>query len=472
MIDQDKKIMRGEFRGDFTRDTFDPMKAFSRVLMQQGRVQLDADWNEQVSILLHSLRNMACDLGGPHWGPADFGDKTAGFRIIPLKDTNNDFCIGEGHYYVNGILCEAIIPKNGKFLTYRNQPDYPVPDEEQLSETGYYLVYLDVWERHISYVEDDSIREVALSGPDTASRAKITCQVKTQKAAGDCLQFKDDYYAFIEFLKENNIIRPASGTLKAMVAEESIDDKSPCRVSPESRYRGTENQLYRVEIHQSSNCDKPTFKWSRENGSVIFPILLQESKDDTTLMLALEHLGRDDRFTLKANDWVEIVDDDYILQSRAKNLLKILSVDHEKKYVTLKLPKAEDLCININTDKSPYLRRWDQKTGDGKGIPIIAGRLPLENGIQIEFPECDGKFYQTGDYWLIPARTETGNIEWPKDEADKPKAMLPHGVIHHYAPLAIIKVDDCEGVELHWDLRQKMKKITMNVGECAGAYSK
>ena len=37
-------------KGDFSRDTFDPAKQFTRVLMQQGRVQLDADWNEQIAI--------------------------------------------------------------------------------------------------------------------------------------------------------------------------------------------------------------------------------------------------------------------------------------------------------------------------------------------------------------------------------------------------------------------------------------
>ena len=40
-------------KGDFTRNTFDPDKHFLRVLMQQGRVQLDSDWNEQAAILLH-----------------------------------------------------------------------------------------------------------------------------------------------------------------------------------------------------------------------------------------------------------------------------------------------------------------------------------------------------------------------------------------------------------------------------------
>jgi hypothetical protein len=44
-------------KGDFTRDTFDPLKHFSRVLMQQDRLTLDADDNEQATILLRaSLR--------------------------------------------------------------------------------------------------------------------------------------------------------------------------------------------------------------------------------------------------------------------------------------------------------------------------------------------------------------------------------------------------------------------------------
>jgi hypothetical protein len=36
--------------GDFSRKTFDKKKHYSGVLMQQGRVQLDADWNEELDI--------------------------------------------------------------------------------------------------------------------------------------------------------------------------------------------------------------------------------------------------------------------------------------------------------------------------------------------------------------------------------------------------------------------------------------
>jgi len=45
-------------KGDFSRDTFDHKKHYRRVLMQQGRVQVDADWNEQASILLHYMQSL------------------------------------------------------------------------------------------------------------------------------------------------------------------------------------------------------------------------------------------------------------------------------------------------------------------------------------------------------------------------------------------------------------------------------
>ena len=78
-------------KGDFTRDTFDSRKHFSRVLMQQGRVQIDADWNEQAAILLRYMRSLAADLIGPYGGPAGnsgFGALTA--SELDAKDAARD----------------------------------------------------------------------------------------------------------------------------------------------------------------------------------------------------------------------------------------------------------------------------------------------------------------------------------------------------------------------------------------------
>lgn len=63
--------------------------------------------------------------------------------------------------------------------------------------------------------------------------------------------------------------------------------------------------------------------------------------------------------------------------------------------------------------------------------------LILEDGIRIQFQ--NDATYRTGDYWLIPARTATGEVEWPSSE-DNPLSVPPHGIEHHYAPLAVISV--------------------------------
>ena len=47
-----------------------------------------------------------------------------------------------------------------------------------------------------------------------------------------------------------------------------------------------------------------------------------------------------------------------------------------------------------------------------------------------------GKMYRTGDFWTVPARTATGDVEWPTDAARRPLLQSPMGIQVHYAPLA------------------------------------
>ena len=61
--------------------------------------------------------------------------------------------------------------------------------------------------------------------------------------------------------------------------------------------------------------------------------------------------------------------------------------------------------------------------------------IQLENGIEIQFEE--GGDYTAGDYWLIPARTATGDVEWPQELGD-PAARPPTGIRYFYAPLAYV----------------------------------
>ena len=446
-------------KGDFTRNTFNPRKHFRRVLMQQGRVQLDADWNEQSAIVLHYLQSLAVDLIGPYAGPHGM----VGFEIGPGEDVGKDFTIGPGRYYVNGILCENEIKLDEKGqpvpVTYFTQPDFP--DPSQLPDLPY-LVYLDVWEWHLTYIQDPEIREVALGGPDTASRAKIVWQVKVEPKVNAC-PIEDKWPNLVAQWQP-----PNRGMLKAGTKDFEVDESTePCNVSPESKYRGKENQLYRVEIQTSGRAGKATFKWSRENGSVVFPILGLNGTEAT-----LENLGRDERFSLREGDWVEIVDDGITLRAEAHPLLRVKSIDRDRLIVTLEVPANVDLPVYDETSTShPLLRRWDHKkldptlgypqiAGDGSLVLVEDNWLSLEDGIQICFePAIQGNphTYRSGDYWLIPARTITGEVEWP-GPADAPESRPPLGIYHSYAPLGTLS-QGANGAVSVTDCRREINQL-------------
>src|SRR5207244_2465359 len=89
-----------------------------------------------------------------------------------------------------------------------------------------FLIYLDVWERHISSVEDDSIREVALGGADTASRAQLVWQVRhlelTDAKVQDGLAVKANWGTIVNHLHATN-----RGYLRAKAKEPMEVDSEP-----------------------------------------------------------------------------------------------------------------------------------------------------------------------------------------------------------------------------------------------------
>ncbi|MDQ3803852.1 MAG: DUF6519 domain-containing protein [Acidobacteriota bacterium] len=446
-------------KGDFSRDSFDARKRYTRVLMQQGRVQLDADWNEQADTVLHLLRTLAADIFGAHGGPAT----DLGFRVVEKPHPSRaaeivDLLIGPGHYYVAGILCENDRdpdPRPGDGVTYYEQPYFPL-STQQLKDrfkipdpaVAPFIVYLDVWERLVTSIEDPSLREVALGGPDTATRTQVVWQVRllplgssTQLAEVTCENVQNTQ------AWQEGLVIPARrrGRLRAKAQEpRPADIGDPCNVSPDARFRGRENRLYRVEIHEGGDAATATFKWSGDNGSAAYPVVNVGGRTVT-----LAHLGRDARSGLRTGDWVELVDDHYELLQEALPLHQVEEVDAVGMRVILKT--APDAAVGRDASLHPLLRRWDHREGDPRtgglrlrdGAAVVveqegdaAGWLALEDGIQIKFEP--GATYRRRDYWLIEARTATGDINWPRAAHDQPAALPPHGVEHHYAPLANI----------------------------------
>ena len=415
-------------RGDFSRETFDPVKRYSRVLQQQGRVQLDADANEASAIFLHYLRTLAADLIGPFAGPA--GD-ALGFGIGAVGE--GTFPIGPGRYYVDGILCENHDAEAG----YLTQQDSPSPTELELGTS--YLVYLDVWERHVTALEDDDIREKALGGGDTATRAKIVWQVKVDDellGMTTAPKVRSKWAEFVSLWQP-----PNAGCLRVRVdrPEKSTD---PCLTAPDARYRGAENQLYRIEIHRGGPAGEATFKWSRNNGAV-----------STRVSLTGTELAAETGQGFAAGQWVELTNDAQELRGLAGTLVKLLAVDGDRFTLESSVPVPEDVAEGETWPTKA--RVWDhRKTGsvalkDG-AISVsesaeATGWIAIENGIQLQFLPASSNgtakhVYRAGDYWQIPARVATGDIEWPVKAGDRsrPLPRPPFGIRHHYAPLAIL----------------------------------
>lgn len=439
-------------KGDFTRNTFKPGQHYSSVRMQQGRVQLDADWNEQVDLAAHRVETETVDAIGSCGAPmhnAGFGVVTnltalsaeeqallnaQGITSVPV----GNFLLSPGRFYTDGILTEI-----EHAVLYTAQPD--LPGLSPIATPGTSLAYLDVWQRHLTALEAPSIREVALGGPDTATRTRTLWQVRLMSVA-------DGTNCLSDLAGWDTLIAGSTGSLAARAQPEETST-DPCIVPASAGFRGLQNQLYRVEIHAGGGLNAATFKWSRDNGSVVFAV--EEFLDGLpTDRLRMRSLGRDNEMALRKGDWVEVLDDNNELTFTPGALVQILDIDTDDLILTL----SADVS-GLDLGRHPKVRRWD--SGDAQVVRIPGtnnGFIALEDGVEVKFSAGS---YHTGDYWLIPARTilgnptltETGGIEWPVDSGGNPIAQPAEGIRHHYCRLAVIvsdgttlSVEDCRPI--------------------------
>lgn len=476
-------------KGDFTRFSHQPHRHYAGVLMQQGRVTLDADWNEQFDIDDHRWRMQTIDTIGRACAPVD----NPGFGLTLTPD-GTDLIISPGRIYIDGILVEVddgpevgveaaegqaltirdLSPHGQTFepgqwiavssddrpavvvgqivsvdaeqaqieltedvsvfdgddgvvvrglTTYLTQPHFPADEEPPFGDPfepedwagQTHVVYLDVWRRHVTAIEDPHIREVALGGPDTATRVQTLWALRILRA-DDVPVDAGRIGCADELPAWTALTSPAPGRMSARAAA-SPDVDDPCAIQPDAGYRGLENRLYRVEIHDAGDLGVATFKWSRDNGSILASIVDFPDVDE----VRVHSLGKDQVLRFRADDRVEVLSDESELSGLAGTTASIVGA-----------PDEAERRISLDTDVSiyathtrPRLRRWDHGADE---IPTGSGPIELEDGVQVEF---SGGPFRAGDYWVIPARVATGDVE---GFIDAP----PRGIDHHYARIGLV----------------------------------
>jgi hypothetical protein len=458
-------------KGDFSRVTFKADNFFSQVLLKQGSVLLEADFNEQGAITAHALRQLIRDLLGLHAGP----ENNLGFAIQSSKAQQPLFDISPGRYYVDGLLAVNSPPPqyaeqkevadsspqqhDHRIELYKTQlgalETLGHPDFEEHSNQFFYL---DVWEEPVTWLEDGRIREVALGGPDTSLRKRVTWRVQAKPVDIDAKGAAAKPEGWPEDWLASQVQRhhwQAQGKearvypqMQAWTDPKDNPDVTPCVADPLGGYQGLENQLYRVEIHQtdvSQAGDKvTTFKWSRDNGSVV---AAWEETDGNDLIVGGVH---DRVHGFAPGQWVELTNEIDQIKGIPGVLVRLVKVERERLTVD---PNTIPAGFNMPPAWSnPIVRRWDHR--ESKDYDMLAGAIvvkdgktyALERGIQIKFQRTfpDGRQaeFHPRDYWLFPARTATGDIEWPYHYDNKQNRVFefldPMGVHHAYAPLALV----------------------------------
>jgi|RhiMethySRZTD1v2_1073278.scaffolds.fasta_scaffold91236_4 hypothetical protein len=219
--------------GNFSRNTFDPLKNYVGVRLQQGVPVLDADWNELNDVTrqeLYDAFSLTFSDGIPPGG--------ADFKVLsrPEPPEPNDFDILAGAALVQG---RSIRARNN--LRYSTQPwtnpqraardgvavippltTPPGPPEGAPPRRD--LVYLDVWEREVGSTEDTNLVNPAI-GVETAVRLKRDVAVRVAEGTETLPPAPAGHL----FLPLAVLRRPRT---QAQITAQQIEDRRPLLHSP------------------------------------------------------------------------------------------------------------------------------------------------------------------------------------------------------------------------------------------------
>jgi hypothetical protein len=275
---------------DRDRFSYDEKQQYRSVVAQQGRVTVPADWNESQEIFAEEQRKEALDIVGPAGTPDD------GYRIdVPQSSPDYDFLIAPGTMYVGGE--RVFLPQQ---ITYFTQPDWidaPRPNPDPVLE----FIYLQLQEQEVSAVEDSTLKDVALGGPDTTQRTRLLQHiVRTPTQAKTCPEALLEQIA--AWLAQGLTFDPATMRLNSLSRlkvgfDQSATPPDPCEPTASGGYLGAENQLIRVRL-----TSQDEFVWGFDDSSFFYRV---DVIDNQTLRLQTPPV--DSFHQPRANQAIEIL---------------------------------------------------------------------------------------------------------------------------------------------------------------------
>lgn len=484
--------------GDLTRSTFDPSKHYSGVRLQQGRVQLDADWNEQVDIAAHRDRTAAVDAFGAAGTPRADG----GFVLAASPD-GSDLLLSTGRCWVRGVLCETPTERTSATVT-GGTVDVAATVLDGATLAVHDWVSLagpdgDLALARVSSV-DAATGEIGLApappadaGPLTVRRiASYTRQPHLpgperttpdgggpptpDLADGQYLAYLDVWERTVTALEAPGIREPALGGPDTATRTQAVwqlrllplagstgkltcaDDLQAWTAGPFAPPTGRMAAWATAPQDQINICTPAPAGGFTGLENQLYRVQVREltadgrpvilwSRENASVAarwessgagtLVVSRPGPDDSRGFASGDLVELADDSLLLHGRPGTLVR-LSAPPAGSMLTVDPASADGPATGDSLNRADF--------GDGAlvrrwdctaTIPVTFGdEIHLERGVRVRFTQGT---YRVGDYWLVPARTAVADVDWPAD-GQGPLARPPHGVEHRFAHLGTVQM--------------------------------
>jgi len=505
---------------DITRLLIQPRKHYVGARMQQGRVVLDSDFNEEAELVDEERRRALADIVGPTGSPdegfaadLDIGDEVTiqpvSFNGEPAIDTLN-YRTRPGSMYVAGLRFEheerTINDETGgdpivlqrDFLQMR-AAGAPQP---QPGNTHSQLTYLHGWQQCVTATEDQEIRERALGGIDTSVRVRRMARVEVREVEDDedCTAAWEEVRQQIEaeaggaFAESGHELLSSARLRVAFVPGEALDPCAPCAPDDVGRYLGANNQTIRIMLAAPDR-----YVWGFDNASPLYRVELGEAEDGLVPVRMITEPRDEARWPLE-NTVVEFLPWATLLDNKEKvaaetgvflrvaegfdpdeSLFRIAEADLAQLDALVRQWDAahpDFAWLPNNADPSGrylYLRAWHRLDSENDDVLLDTAPGPNNHALlrrQGLLPEFTGGG-RLGDYWVLTVRPNTPQVVTPWSLTQGGGAP-PHGPRHVYAPLSLITFrppgpgehENTEVVESIHDCRRRFRPLVDRGGCC------
>jgi Family of unknown function (DUF6519)/IPT/TIG domain len=457
--------------GDYARVSYDPSRKWRGLAAQQGRVAVEADWNEAAAITEERDRQVTLDVVGPVGTP----DQGYAVTAVPASggppgSTPGDVFIGPGTLYVGGqqldLDAQVDYALQPDWLDYSTDPLWQAPAVPTAPGTSYEVVYLLASEVEVSAVEDPALADVALGGPDTMQRQRILQHFVREPSPDGSWASVTGALASAGLQFDAATMRASSAAALQVTFTNSVVTPGPCQPAATGGYLGGENQMIRVMVTNANPSGVPSVVWGFDDASFLYRISatsFDPASGDTTLTLASAPvdsyhypvLGQAvevlrDAAQLTATSPVQLSGTDFIA-SPAGIVTPVTSpYDPTQMQLTISGALPGDYLSAAATPQL-FLRVWQAEVPapPGQLVPLIAvnqAGAAADTGLAVTLSSGTGAFHQ-GDFWRFALRPMQPSIIYPARYLTA--AQPPDGPRTWACPLAALEWDGGSATVLH-----------------------